>query len=194
MSRPALNSGELVWSGEHWINVIKPPGAEAPSARFSLYHTRYSEAGEGNTLHLVIPAAGINLVCTDNPRVGEWINSRFLKMGTVPSPDAPIVKADFQRQGSTHDSPRWVVETEGHRIVAGWSVKEPPVIAYGPLSEGFEFFTLLLFSDETTVELDGSPIPGTPFVIDAWRDSIGGDRSSCVFALAETMIQSDARE
>ena len=140
MVRPALNSGELVWSGEHWINVIKPQDAEAPSARFSLYHTRYSQAGEGNALHLMIPTAEINLVCTDNPRLGEWINDRFFKMGAVPSPDAPIVKAGFQRQGATHDSPRWVVETEGHRIVAGWTVKEPPVHCLWTLSRGNRVF------------------------------------------------------
>ncbi len=190
MQELSLNSGELVWSGEHWINVIKSQGSETPNARFSLYHTRYSGAGEGNSLHLFVPAAGINLVCTDNPGVGEWINEHFFKLGTAPSPDGPIVSASFERQGATHDLPSWTVETEGHRVVARWTVKEPPVISYGPFREGTEFFSLLFFCDETSVELDGSPIPGTPYPVETWRSSIGGDRSSSVFALAETMIQS----
>ena len=193
MPGPTLNPGELLWSGEHWINVIKPEAAEAPSARFSLYHTRYSEAGEGNSLHLMVPSAGINLVCTDNPVMGRWINERFFKLGSVPSPDGPIVSASFQRQGASHDSPGWTVETDGHRIVARWTVSEPPVIAYGPFREGIEFFTLLLFCDKTTVDFDGAAIPGGPFPVDTWQSSIGGERSSSVFALAETMILSGAK-
>jgi hypothetical protein len=48
MSRPRINPGNLVWSGEHWINYLREPGAVSDSGMVSLYHTRYSSAGEGN--------------------------------------------------------------------------------------------------------------------------------------------------
>ena len=35
---------------------------------------------------------------------------------------------------------------------------------------------------------DGEAVEGQPFTTDIWHDSIGGDRSSCCFALAETFV------
>ena len=40
MSRSSPSLGTLIWSGEHWLNYLRPPGAEADSALLSLYHAR----------------------------------------------------------------------------------------------------------------------------------------------------------
>ena len=51
-----------------------------------------------------------------------------------------------------------------------------------------QIFSLLYFTHETEISVDGMAVHGAPYTRDIWRASIGGDRSSCVFALAETTI------
>ncbi|MBV7326894.1 hypothetical protein KFU94_01270 [Chloroflexi bacterium TSY] len=38
-------------------------------------------------------------------------------------------------------------------------------------------------------KINDPPVPGQPYTRHPWKKSIGGERSSCVFALAETMIK-----
>ena len=187
---PVLNNGKLLWCGEHWINAIKTENDGGPSAWFSLFHTRYSKVGEGNTLHLRIPGRGIDVICTDNLPVGEWIAEAFLSKSSIPPSTATFTKASFQRDGDTHLHPSWIVQTDTHRIVAHWHVHDPPVIAYGSFREGTEHFTMLFFTDESGVEVDGISVEGRPYPRDIWKSSLGGMRSSSVFALAETLIES----
>ena len=190
MTTPVLNTGRLAWSGEHWINAIRTAGSSEPSAWFSLYHTRYCEAGEGNVLQLVIPGANISCMLTDNRTVGDWVMQCFFNKSSVRTRNARIMEAAFRREGESQRNPAWVVEFDCHQVVARWHVSEAPVIAYGPFQEDAEFFTLLFFTDDSTVELDGKMIEGEPYPRDIWKASIGGERSSSVFALAETLIES----
>ena len=189
MTRPNLNRGVLRWCGEHWINALSDKGSDQPTAWFSLFHTRYSEVGEGSVLQLVIPQAGISAVCSDSSELGNWVADRFLSKSSVQTPDAKVEDASFQRFGATHDKPSWTVEWAGHRIDARWNVTEPPVIAYGPFSPGTEFFTVLFFTMASTLKLDGQALPGRPYLRDIWEGTIGGERSSSVIALNETFIE-----
>ena len=191
MDRPvAVHSGQLIWSGEHWINALRPEGAESPSAWISLFHTRYSSAGEGNVAQVMISGeTGFSIVCTDSRELTQWITSMFLSRSSYYDRDAPVVEARFQRTGDITRDPEWLIETDKHRVVARWHVTEPPVIADGSFRSGSEHFTLLFFTDNATVELDGRSIDGKPFRRDIWKPTIGGERSSCVFALAETLIE-----
>ena len=47
-------------------------------------------------------------------------------------------------------------------------------------------------SDRTkaTIEVNGKPVIGNPFMREGWRSAIGRPGSSCCFALAETMMGS----
>jgi len=47
----------------------------------------------------------------------------------------------------------------------------------------------LFFTSEASVDLDGRRIEGKPSMRDIWKPTIGGERSSCVFALAETQVE-----
>lgn len=187
MTKPTVNTGTLEWSGEHWINAISVDG-ENPTGWFSLFHTRYSEQGEGNALHLIVPEQGINLVATDNRPLGEWMQHNFFQRTTVKAPLDPVVNAQFHREGTIQTDPSWVVQLPEFRVMAQWFPKEPPVIAHGPFGDT-EFFTLLFFTVESTIELNDDKIAGTPYQRDIWKPSIGGNRSSSVFALAESMIR-----
>ena len=68
---------------------------------------------------------------------------------------------------------------------------EPPVVAHGHLRPGDWCFTVLYFAQEAEIHLNGRRVPGAPFTRDIWRSSIGGDRSSCVYALAETFLDTE---
>jgi hypothetical protein len=191
MDRPvSIHDGTLVWIGEHWINALRPEGAAAPSAWVSLFHTDYSREGEGNVAQVLISGGSrVSFVAADNLELARYLNHEFLSRSSVRDPDAPIVSARFRREGDVRREPAWVIETDAHRIVARWRVTGPPVIAEGSFRTGTEHFTVLFFTDEASVELDGKRIEGKPYSRDIWKPTLGGDRSSCVFALAETLIQ-----
>ena len=192
MSHPVqIHRGRLVWSGEHWINALRRHGEQKPSAWFSLFHTRWSARGEGNAAQLVVPSLGLDMVCTDNRELAAWVTERFFQHSTVYNPDAPVVDAIFSRAGDVRREPAWVIETRGpkHGVVARWSVREEPVIASGSFKPGTEHFTALFFTNESSVEVDGRPVEGAPYLRDIWAPTIGGQRSSSVFALAETLLE-----
>ena len=194
MSRPPINPGILVWSGEHWINTLREPGAESDSGKVSLYHTRYSQAGEGNVAFVDIPGdPGCSGVCTDNRQVAQFIIDTMIRgKGNPFDRDLPLVDAEITRDGDIRAAPSWIIQTDHDRIVTTWTVQQPPVIAEGfagLFSEEVDFFTMLFFVDEAAILLNDNPVAGRPYLRETWRKSIGGDRSSCVFALAETMIK-----
>ena len=95
------------------------------------------------------------------------------------------------RSADIRDEPCWAIQTDEHRIISTWSEIQPPIIAEGwaPIfQEDLDFFTLLFFCDAASIQLNGLSISGHPYLRDIWKKSIGDDRSSCVFALTETMI------
>lgn len=187
--RPVLNDGTLVWLGEHWLNAVRADEDAQPSGWFSLYHTRYSAAGEGHALQLVVPDEDLRLIATDNPALGRWMADRFFAQSSVQTPDVSPVPATFRREGRTDLDPAWVVEVAGRRVTARWSVAQPPVLAYGPFGPAREFFTALFFTDQSTIEVDGRRVAGRPYARDIWEHTIGGQRSSSVFALAEACME-----
>ncbi len=184
--------GSVHWSGEHWINYLRRPGETEDSGSFSLYHTRYSEAGEGTVAFVIIPNAGINAVYADNADLAEWTIENMIRgRGNQFDREMPVVEACITRAGDVRTKPSWIVEAEGRTLQPSWSVTDPPVIHWGPVPSGtadMHIFSLLYFTCETELTVDGGTVEGAPYTRDIWRASIGGDRSSCVFALAETTI------
>ena len=134
-------------------------------------------------------ATAINVICTDHPEVGQFTREQFFSAGSYFDPKARLVNARFQRQGDIRTNPAWVIETNEFRVVARWQITEPPVIAEGTFRPGTEHFTLLFFTDTASVECDGQLIQGQPYTRDIWKASVGGERSSCAFALAESLIE-----
>ncbi len=185
-----VHSGSLIWLGEHWINAIRPADGKGPGATVSLFHTRYSLAGEGNAALVRIGGEdGFHAVCADSAELGRFISERFFRRVDYFDPVLPLVEARFTRAGDIRRDPAWVIEAAGRRIVARWRVLGPPVVADGTFRSGTEHFTVLFFAEQASVELDGQTIDGRPFPRDIWKPTIGGDRSSCVFALAETLLE-----
>ena len=184
--------GAVHWSGEHWINYLRRPGETEDSGSFSLYHTRYSAAGEGTVAFVTIPEAGIDAVYADNAGLAEWTIENMIRgRGNQFDRDMPVVEACLTRAGDVRTQPSWIVEADGHRIISAWTVTDPAVIHWGPTPSGvpnMHIFSLLYFTYETELAVDSMAVEGAPYTRDIWRASIGGDRSSCVFALAETTL------
>jgi len=135
-------------------------------------------------------AAPYRALCTDNPELAEFARARLLSSSSVPlDPDTPTVTSRFHREGDIRRQPAWVIEAPGHRIVARWRAPDAPVIVDGSFAEGTEHFSVLFFVEEAVVEFDGVAVADRPSPRDIWRGSIGGDRSSCFFALAESFIE-----
>ena len=184
--------GTVHWSGEHWINYLRRPGEAEDSGSFSLYHTRYSSAGEGTVAFVTIPDAGIDAVYADSAELAEWTFDNMIRgRGNQFDREMQVVEACLTRGGDVRTKPSWIIEADGQRVASTWTVTDPAVIHWGPTPSGtpnMQIFSLLYFTYETELSVDGRVVEGAPYTRDIWRTSIGGDRSSCVFALAETTI------
>lgn len=192
MARPVINPGRLRWSGEHWINYLRQPGTETNSGMVSLYHTRYSAAGEGTAVFVdITEQPGCLGLYTDNREVAAFIQEMIRGRGNPFDREMPIIDAHISRTGDIRFNPSWVIDNGRCHIIATWTDIQSPVIAEGPaptFGPDRDFFTLLFFTDNASINCNGQLVKGQPYQRDIWRASIGGERSSCVFALAETMI------
>ncbi len=182
---------ELIWSGEHWIAYLRKPGEESDCGGVSLYHIRYSSAGEGNVAFVDIPGGGgLAAVCTDDRDVADFAIENMIRGRGGPfDRELPILDGEFSRGGDIRRSPSWSIKTERGEVVTTWSSLEPPLILEGPgpISQGRAVtYSLLFFTDEASITLDGKDVGGSPYMRDIWVRAIGRPGSSCVFALAET--------
>ena len=189
MAEGAVQRGRLIWAGEHWVSYIRREGEASDSGRVSLYHTSYSQSGGGNIAFVdILGDDGYRALCADNAEVARFHLDRLKD-----SPEAQgfsIAEAELVQGGDIRTSPSWTIRADGHEIVTTWSEIEPVVIANGPWAAGeiSYVFTLLHFANGASITLDGRTIGGGPYVVDVWREKIGGDRSSSVIALSETFI------
>lgn len=192
MSRPIVNPGQLFWTGQHWINYLREPGAEEDSGRVSIWHTHYCEAGEGTVAYIDIPGdPGLRAVCTDNRNVAAFIDN-WVRALPGPYEIDVVVDAVFRREGDITSSPSWIIQTERDTVVSTWSKLQPPVIMEAPapkFREDRDVYTYLFFAEECAISLNDQTIEGRPYTREIWKPSIGGDRSSCVIALSETFVQ-----
>jgi hypothetical protein len=182
--------GTLIWSGEHWINYLRPPRAESDSGMVSLYHAHYSSAGEGTVAFVDIAGnPGFTGVCTDNRELAEFISETMIRgRGNPFDRDLPVLDAAITRSGDVRSAPFWTIRVGEDCIVATWEQIQPPLVGPPTLNESI-VFTVLCFADEGGILLNGKPVVGRPYLREIWRQSLGKAYSSCVFALAETMIQ-----
>ena len=185
--------GRLLWSGEHWICFLRAPGAHEDPARVSLYRSVYSPAGEGHVAFVDLPGR-FRAVLTDNRAFLEFVRKTMFRGKAPPfGSGLPVVEAAFRRKGDLKESPSWVMEAGKHLLDVTWTQLEPPAVAFRGDPE-FQrqrpAFTVLFFCQGARILLDGRRIEGTPYPRRIWREALGGaDRSSCVFAIAETMIR-----
>lgn len=195
MDRPIVNPGRLYWTGQHWINYLRPPNAGENSAMVSLWHTHYSSAGEGTVAYVLIENEfPYHRICTDNPDMAAFIRNWMSGRGGMYDMELEMVPAVFTRSGNVLEAPAWTIETADDLVIARWDGVQSPELLEAPgpgLREGWDVFSCLFFARSAQIMFNGHMIPGEPYPVDIWKPSLGGERSSCVFALSETFIQVD---
>jgi hypothetical protein len=152
----------------------------------SLYHTRYSAGGEGTVAFIKIP--GFSGACTDNREAAQFVYDNRIPFDR----SLPIIDAEIKRGGDIRTAPSWVIQTASDRIEATWTQLGPPMVVEGfaPIfRDDMDFFALFLFAEAASMTLNGVAVPGQPYPVDSWQKTLGGLRSSAMFALAETMTR-----
>jgi len=183
-----LQLGRLEWAGEHWVSMLREDGRDDDTAIVSHYSMRISPGGEGNVAVIRI-GGNFNAVCTDNPAMLDFVIPRCFEKVPYWHQDLPVLACTFTRFGDATRDPGWLIESEeGRTVHSRWTAPAAPIVLNSPWQDNQHVFSILYFSDEATVELDGRAINGRPFMRDIWRDTLGGDHSSCVYALAESFF------
>ena len=188
-------SGNLLWSGEHWIAYLRQPGEESNSASVGVYHTRWSPAGEGNVALIHVGGeGGFSAAVADNRDVYHFTMER-VRAAAPDDPfndvDLPLLDGSIVRGGDVRSAPYWLITAGGRTVVATWSDLVTPFLMTGkaPNDRGVAVaFSVLIFSDGGSIALDGVQAPGVPYTREGWRRITGpdGPASSFCFALAET--------
>ena len=198
MARPIVNPGSLYWTGQHWINYVRTTDAGENSGTVSLWHSHYSAAGEGNVAYVLIAGdAPHQRICTDNPDMAAFIQEWMRGRGGMYDMELDIVPATFTRGGNILESPSWIIETDGDQVIARWGELQSPELLEAPapnLRDGWDVFSCLFFAHSAQIMFNGHLIEGEPYSVDIWKPSLGGERSSCVFALSETFIQAAGQD
>lgn len=190
-----IREGEMIWCGEHWINYQKIGEDDKITGMVSLYHTDYSPYGSGNTAYVIChDELDFEFICTDNRPLAGFIHDEMIKNKVLHfDKKFEIVDAGFKLEGDIVSSPRWQIDCGKHIITAVWNDPDPAIVAYRPqeiTQNDYVFFSNLFFTDSAYIEVDGRRIKGKPYGRDIWIEVLGGgERSSCVFALGETMIR-----
>ncbi len=188
--------GPLRWVGEHWICAMKGE-EEGETARVSLYHTHASPAGEGVTAYVSIrdeDAASVLGVFTDNRAVTAWVHDAWGGGRGGPfGQDTPILDARLRRGDPARDERSWTIQATGLDLRVTWRRFEMPVVSYRGDDPAVyaqrSLFNVLLFASDAEIRANGVRVDGAPYADAKWKPVIGGgDRSSCVVALAETFI------
>ena len=194
MATENLSRAKLVWSGEHWINYLRTPGSAENSGMVSLYRAYYSPAGRGTVAYIDVPgAAGFTGVCTDNRDCAQFIDDRMIRGNAAAAAgpwarELPLVEARFHLAGDVGRDPAWTIEAGETRITAAWKALQEPLVG-PPTIHPHIIFTIFFFADRASIEVNGRKVSGEPYPNEAWARNLGEPHSSCVFALAETMIE-----
>lgn len=163
----------------------------------SLWHTHYSSAGEGTVAYVLIEdGSSCHRICTDNPDMAAFMQGWMRGRGGMYDMELETTQAAFTRGGSVLDSPSWTIDTEDDQVIARWSGLQSPELLEAPapkLRDGWDVYSCLFFAHSAQIMFNGHPVEGEPYRVDIWKPSLGGKRSSCVFALSETFIEADGR-
>ncbi len=190
MSAP-LSRGGLLWSGQHWIAYLRRPGREDHTGMVSLYRGDTSPAGAGTAAFVEIPGDdGFTGLCTDNRDFAEFVRQTQVVPTSPFDRGMEVIDARLSAGGDIRTEPTWEIVAGGRRIAASWRDLDPPLVG-PPTAHPRIVFTVLVFAGGGSIELDGRDVGGEAYPRETWARTLGRPRSSCCFALAETMIAED---
>ena len=150
-------------------------------------------SGEGIVAFVDIPDEFGQRAFTDNPNVYSFIYDNMVN-GNSATPfegGLQLFEANIRRRGDIRTDPSWLIESEDITISATWSGILKPVIAEGhapTFTKELDILSVLFFTEKASLSFNKRKLPGAPYSTDLWETKIGGQRSSCVFAIGETFI------
>ena len=181
--------GNLLWSGEHWLAYLQSPETKHECGMVSLYHAYASPAGSGTAAFVQIQVAdGFTGLCTDNESFARFVKETQVTSSAPYDVEMPFVEGQFQKSGNVLERPTWTIRAKGRVVEISWWELQSPLVGPPTLNPRI-VFTILVFAEKSSIKLDGMFVGGTPYPRDVWTKSLGMPMSSCVFALAETMIR-----
>ena len=189
-----IENRALVWSGEHWIAYLREQDDAPDNGRVSLYHIRFSGAGEGKVAFVDIPreTGGLIGIYTDNQDVAQFVIEHVVR-GNSNNPyydhELSIVDASINQVGDIRTDPSWEIEAGDDKVVVTWTSIHPALILEGPgpfIKGASVTHSILFFTNEATITLNGALTGGVPYVRSEWMPAIGRQGMSTVFAISET--------
>lgn len=183
---------EFLWSGEHWILYLKTPGNTVNSISISLYKTNYSNVGTG-IVCLIETEDGYGIkpiLLTDNKDVANFVTKNIISWKVSPFNENIVIKdARFEFKGDIRINPEWHIYFDDKRVIASWLDLENPILINNDIIKDKPnvIHSILKFSDKAYVDVNGIKIDGQVFLRDEWEGLIGEPKSSCCFALSETI-------
>ncbi len=188
---PASNP-KFLWSGEHWILYLRRPGESFNTVSVSLYKTIYSKVGTGIVCLLESdPKYGIEpKLLTDNNEVADFVRKYIVSWKVSPFNETVIMQdARFELTGDIRINPEWRIYYEDQEVIAKWCDLEPSLLLNRSIEEDNLTVThsILTFSKGASVHVNENIVEGEFFIRNDWKSLLGEPKSSCCFALSETI-------
>lgn len=202
MTRPAINPGQVDWSGENPGMYLKESEDGPFTALISYFRVVRSPHGRGHAVIFVTdPAAPtqapghVNATYTDNPGLARYLLDEFAQFFGAFKPVAGLVELPikkgwgFARSGDAQTSYTESAESEDGRITLEWSrLEEPFMVEYtAPQSATgkHEMFSLFITAQSCqasvgNVRTRGRPVP---------REMAGKKSSTAFLAFSETWVR-----
>jgi len=183
---------KFLWSGEHWILYLRRPGESVNSVSVSLYKTNYSNVGTGIVCLLESDLKyGVEpKLLTDNREVADFVRKYIISWKVSPFNETVIMQdARFELSGDIRINPEWHIYYEAQKVIAKWYDLEPSLLVNRPIEEGNPtvIHSLLTFSKGASIRVNENIVEGELFIRNDWKSLLGEPKSSCCFALSETI-------
>jgi hypothetical protein len=201
MTRPAINTGKVDWSGENPGMYLKEQEDGPFTGLVSFFRVVASPHGPGHAVIVLTDPANPtqgegsrNAVYTDNPALARYLINDFGRYFGAFKPvqgltDLPIKGArNFQRSGDAASSYTESADTDDGQMTLTWSqLEEPFMVEYMPAQSAtgrHEMFSLFVTARACEARIGDVSVKGRPFP----RDMAGKNSSTAFLAFSETWV------
>jgi hypothetical protein len=194
MSQQPVDPNEVLMTGENSFIRLSADGGKTHTTRVSHWRVLWCPAGAGHAMFMVSPLTDGRVRCyADNAAVARWLQ-RTIETMLYPAfadTSAPVISAEFSRDGDPRSATREIVESPGELIVLTWyDCIEPFVLTMAPGmgNRPCGVFSTFFPAKSAQVEMNGRFAPDS-----VWLEK-RGDRqaTSACLAWSETWVRPGA--
>lgn len=145
MARSKNTLGTLIWSGEHWVNYLRPR-QQYCSGMVSLYHaTTVLLARERWRLWISLERpVSREFVPTTGSLPSLSLETMIRGRGNIFGRDLPLVAATMTRSGDIREAPSWTIEAGANHIVVTWANIQPPLVGPPTIHSYISLYSAIL--------------------------------------------------